>query len=151
MISPTTDCYWLVRTEGSAAEFIASTLSVAAMNDITEAVLVSADFDTDIQANISLDFVVSALQEHLEGEAIVYESFNPLYIPSSIEAIDDVMEGISEDTMKFTGMDGSPYTMKTLGVTQHDREIISAKVTYKPFDLPSYNDIIKEQSELRLN
>jgi hypothetical protein len=153
MINPTNiECYWMVHAEGEAAEYVASSFSLSSMNDIKEAVLISNDYSNDIQATVSLDETLTLMKAQLPSEVIEHSMLNPLYMPSTPEQIDQVMgESPDENMMAFTGMDGSPFTIKTVGVSLNEREILSAKLSWRPFDLPTYSDIIREQANLKLN
>jgi len=154
MIIPPTSCFWMVRVEGDAAEFVAHTLSTSAMSDIHEAVLISDDFKSDIEGTNSMDDVIEYLKQSVPNEDTLVESFdvNPLYIPATPEQLDSVLEGdIRSENLSFTGMDGSPFTLKMVEVTDGDREIIQGKLTCRPFDLPSYSEILQGQKDVRLN
>lgn len=151
MITPPTDIFWTVRVEDEAAEFVTSTLSLSSMADIKEVVLISDDFNNDIQANITLDDTIQAIASHIESPTIEKTAINPLYWPSSREVIDSVMEGEADsETVAFVGMDGSPFTMKLVDVSIDDRLVIDGKISCKPFELPSYSEIVKNQAELKL-
>ena len=151
MITVPTDCSWLLRVEGEAAEYVTSTLSLGAMNDIKEVVLISDEYSNDIQATISLMETVGHMTAHLDGEVNEKTTVNPLYVPSTAEQIDTVMEGSpGSEMVAFTGMDGSPYTIQMVTVCIGERNVISGKLSCHPFELPSYNEIIRNQANVRL-
>lgn len=152
MITPPTACFYVVRAEGEAAEFVAATLSMGIVADIKVALLVSADYSNDVQAAVGLDSTVDTLKSRLLSPDLTEATeFNPLYIPSTQAAIDDVLDGDEQaETFEFTGMDGSPFTLKTVNVATADHDVIEGKVACKPFDLPSYSDIIAAQKVERL-
>lgn len=154
MITPPTDFYWVVRVEGDAAEVVAMTLSASTMADIHEAVLISDDFANDIEATISLDDTVEYLKSLMPTDDLIEMSdVNPLYVPSTPEQLDSVLEGDSRsENLAFTGMDGSPFTLKMVEVSDTaDNHIIQGKLSCRPFDLPTYSEIVKSQASLRLN
>lgn len=152
MITPPTDIFWMVRVEGEAAESVANTLSPSSMSDIKEIVLISDDFNNDIQATITLEEALSVMKAELPTEIIEHSMINPLYVPSSSQQIDDVMDGATGgESMQFIGMDGNPFTMKSVDVTLEDRQIIKGTISCKPFELPSYNEIIRNQAKVKLN
>lgn len=153
MIIPPTDCFWMVRVEGDAAEFVAHALSTSSMCDIHEAVLISQDYKDDISGTNSMDEFVEYLKQSLPHEELVeMTNFNPLYVPSTPAQLDEVLDGdYKSETVAFTGMDGSPFTMKTIGISFDGQNIIQGKLACRPFDLPSYSDILQGQKNVRLN
>jgi len=148
MINPPTDCFFVIQLHGEAAEYVASTLSESTLSDIREAVMISEDFSNDIAAEVSMDNAVLNVKNSLMGEVEELITMNPLYIPSGPDAIRDVLDGdFKSDTLKFTGMDGNPFTLKTTSLTSNDQGVLEAKVACKPFELPSYEDIIAGQTK----
>lgn len=151
MITPPTDCFYIVRAEGEAVEHIMASLSMSAMADITVAVLISKDFSDDMSATIELDQTVEALKSTLGNNLIERVVHNPLYFPSSQDDIDEVLDGeIGSDNFSFVGLDGNPYTLKTVNVAVGELGLIEAKVACKPFDLPCYAEIVAAQGAVRL-
>jgi hypothetical protein len=153
MIIPPTSCFYVIRAEGEAAEYITATLSTGVITDILTAVLVSTDFSNDMQASIGLDNTLTALKNQLlEPNLIRHEVHNPLYIPSSQADIDDALDGCDFETegFRFVGMDGSPFTMKTVSISDEDHAVIEGKISCRPFELPSYSDIILGQKAEKL-
>jgi hypothetical protein len=152
MITPPTNCFYVVRAEGEAAGFVCAALSARVKADIATAVLVSEDFSNDLQATNGFDSTVKIMKAGLVDEDLVESvELNPLYIPSSQEDIDDMLDGdASEDNFHFTGMDGNPFTLKLVSIMSDDKEVIQGKVSCKPFDLPSYTDIVAAQHAIKL-
>ena len=152
MITPPTDSFYVIRAEGDAAELIASTLSMGAMNDIRAVVLLSADFKSDIQATCAMDKAVntvrSALLSPISLEKIKH---NPLYIPSTPQDVDDLMEVTKADRVKFVGMGGNPFIIKSVNLEMDDKLLIEASTNCHPFDLPAYAEIVKLHTDIRLN
>ncbi len=143
MITAPTDCFYVIQVQGDAAEFVAGTLCADVLNDIRSAVLISADFRSDIQAEVSMDENVAALRRRLGGDVTEVVQRNPLYAPATPDEIDDVLEGdMRSKHLSFSGMDGSPFTLKTISLTSNSEEVLQGRITYKAFDLPSYEDIV---------
>jgi len=153
VIELTTDCFYVLQMGGEAAEYVTGLLSEGAMADIAEAVLISKDFKNDIQATISLDSVIDSIKSQLLEENLTTSSLlNPLYIPSSAAAIDEMLDSEGRgDGMRFKGMGGSPFILKSIDVSLNDVCVIDARVECKPFDLPGYTDIIRGQTDILLN
>jgi len=153
MINPPTECFFTMYLEGEAAEFVAATCSESVTSDIKEAILISQDFSNDISATISLDSTVERVKESLAGmELIEHEYINPLYTASTPEQLDTVLEGdVTSEQIAFTGADGNPFTMKMVEVINDNRDLVQAKLSCKPFELPSYNEIMHEHANLKLN
>jgi hypothetical protein len=152
MITPPTDCFYVVRVEGEAVEYVASALSAAVASDILDAVLISTDFKNDIQATLALDKTVDDVKTRLIDDFTEFTTLNPLYIPSSAEEIEEALDGDeTTENMRFVGMDGSPFTIKVVSVSANDRDIIAGKLACRPFDLPPYSELIKAHSDIKLN
>lgn len=152
MITPPTDCFYVIQVKGEAAEFIASTLSPQVIADIQEAVLISENFSNDVQANVSMDATLAVVKQQLHELTTELTEHNPLYVPCSATELDDVLEGdMKTDSLRFTGMDGSPFTMRTVSVLTAAEHVIEGSVSCRPFNLPSYSDIIKAQDNFKLN
>jgi hypothetical protein len=153
MITPPTSCFYLIRAEGEAAEAVSAALSVGVITDIRSAVLISGDFESDMQATVSLDSTIAVLKNQLpQHDLLQSEAHNPLYVPSSGTAIDEVLDGggFGTEGFRFVGMDGSPFTLKTVSVSAADQRVIEGKVSCRPFELPSYTEIIMAQEAERL-
>jgi hypothetical protein len=153
MITPPTECFYMVNMQGEAAELVTAKFSPGSMGDIMEAVLVSEDFNNDIQATIGLDMTIATMKKQLI-ESVVIESsdFNPLYKPSTPEELDDALDGEDQsETFRFISMDGNPFMMKSTRLLHGEQEILMGHVSCHPFDLPSYSDIIAGQKAIKLN
>lgn len=153
MITPPTDSYFMLHLSDEAAEFAASVLSLSAMNDIREAVLVSIDFESDIEAGCAFDDTVHVLKDGILQDTIEYETFNPIWLPSTPEELEgafDSDEG-KTDTVNFTAVDGSPFTMKLTTIAVDDREVMTGKLVCKPFEMPSYTDMMQEHRDMKVN
>ena len=153
MITPPTSCFYVLRVEGEAAEFVTSLVSEGAIADIREAVLISKDYSNDIQATLSMDAAVKSIAAHLvEANLLTTACFNPLYIPSSPAAIDEMLDLESQsEGIRFKGMNGSPFIIKTLSITLDDKNVINGQLECNPFELPNYTDIIQGQRNKLLN
>lgn len=143
MITPPTDFFFVVHVQGEAAEAVAETISLGSMADIKEAVLISDDYENDFVAHMGMDVTIDGLKAGLFGDIEQLTTMNPLYIPSTRDEVDAVLEeaGNEDENLRFIGPDGSPFTMKTISVIGTD-SLIMGKVQCKPFDMPSYKEII---------
>lgn len=153
MIIPPTECFYVVHTEGDAAECVAASFSEGSMSDIKQVVLVSEDFDSDIQATVSLDNTVEHVKRSMGPRDLTEKStFNPLYIPSSLEAIESVFDNdVKLEGYKFTGLDGNPFTLKTVSLEDGQDGLLFGKVVCRPFDLPPYSEVISAHVNAKLN
>lgn len=125
-----------------AAHAIASLLSPSTALDIIDVTLVSEDFESDIAALNQLDSVVKSITPLL-GIPEIEEKFNPLYFPSKIEAVDELLDiNMKNDAMRFTGFDNNPFTIKQINVSADGANVLIGRAIYHPFDLPSYADIV---------
>lgn len=153
MITPPTKSFFVIHVSGMAADFISDKFSPEVTSDIREAVLISDDFETDIEAHHGMDKALTKLRKPLGRSLAIETKYNPLYIPSTPEAIDNVMESDTADNFRFTGFDGNPFTMKSVSIGRADNQgdLISARVACHQFDLPSYAEIIEAQEHKVIN
>lgn len=153
MITPPTKSFFVIHVTGEAADFITNRFSPGVTSDIREAVLISEDYDTDIEAHNGLDDAVELVRGQLRlGDARTATStkHNPFYVPSSLAELDSMLEGEGEDT-KFVGFDGNPYTMKSIEIVSDGTPVVSARVACHQFELPSYSEILDAQENKVIN
>lgn len=149
MITPQ-KTFFVIHTRGDVTDRIMSKLSPRTAADIEEVTLASKDAD-DITTQALMDDTVQKLCEGL-GDISVETVLNPLYIPSSREEIDEVMDAVEgSDNFKFTAMGGNPFIMKSIDVTHDEEQLIQATATCHEFQLPTYSEIIDAQKKARLN
>ena len=153
MITPPTKSFFVIHISGEAADYITNKFSPEVTSDIREAVLISDDYETDIEAHNSMDSAVDGVKKQLRKGRIKMEmetKHNPLYIPSTPEQLENVLEDLG-DNFKFTGFDGNPFTMKSVAITSNDKQLVNARVSCHQFDLPTYSEIISGQENKVLN
>lgn len=144
-------CFFVVKAREEAAQVVAAELSQSASSDIIEATLVSADFQYDIGVLLGMDAVIKHTAAGLH-ETTVTEQFNPLFLPQLLPELDDMLElQMKSDSVRFTGMDGSPFTIKMTGVKHDEETLIVGKAQYHPFDLPTYPEIVETHEHTRFN
>lgn len=153
MIIAPTPCYFVIKAEGEAASHVVSEVSPLVGNDIMTAVLVSADFESDIQAVHYMDTATAHITAQTPAEAIETKTeYNPLYIPGDMSSVDEMLNlDPRNDGIRFVGMSGNPYLLKTVEVKNGDEQLIVGKVEYRPFDIPGYNEIVESRSSTHLN
>lgn len=151
MISQTRFCFYSVTLFDEAAQQLSTEISTASALDILEATLVSEEFEYDIGAILALDAAVNSLQFGLPNVEKI-EKFNPMFVPAPVEELDDMMEPqVATDAVKFTGMDGNPFTIKMVNVEIDGQKLLSGKAQFYPFDLPSYSEIIQSHEQRIIN
>jgi len=156
MITPPTKSFFVIHIAGEAADFITNTFSPEVTSDIREAVLISDDYETDIEAHNRLDDAVNVVRkklrkQHPRGKLAIETKHNPLYVPSTQDELDSVLEGEESDNFRFVGFDGNPFTMKSIEIIANNNPIVSARVACHQFDLPSYSEIVNAQEHKVLN
>lgn len=153
MIQPPVPCFYLFKVEGEVAKSVAEEISPAAAADIQLAAFISGDFDVDINAVKSLDAAITHVKTiSLMDDAPSQEVYNPLYVPSTMEKIDEML--LLEpraDNIYFVGMNSNPYTLKTVEVSVGDEQVLAARIEYRPFEIPGYSDIVEQNKNARLN
>lgn len=152
MITAPTQSFYVIRASGEAAELIASVFSPGAMGDITDVIVLSNNFSNDIEPMNEMDASLSTIKEGLSSDIVENVQFNPLYIPMSLDELDDalVIEQKS-DSVQFSAMNGNPFAVKIVEISSQDEQLITASVSYQQFDLPGYEQIMHNQKNLVLN
>jgi hypothetical protein len=150
MIIPPTKSFYVVHVQREATDQVMEKLSPSTAPDIKEIIMISDDFPEDIQAQNEMDFTVKQLSSKLENITID-TIHNPLYIPASIEQIDEVLEADGEDNFRFIGMEGNPFTLKSTKIFRGNEDILEARVACHAFELPPYSEIIRLQENKVLN
>lgn len=153
MITPPTKSFFVMHISGEAADYITNKFSPEVTSDIREAVLISDDYENDIEATNSMDSAVDVVKKQLKKGRIKMQTetkHNPLYVPSTPEQLENVLEDLG-DNFKFTGFDGNPFTMKSVEITSNDKQLLAARVSCHQFDLPTYSEIISGQENKVLN
>ena len=153
MIIPPTDFFYVVQASGEAAEVVAATLSEGSVNDITEVVLISDDFTDDIQATHGLDQTLENVKKNLLDQDLTEETdHNPLYKPSTQDELDAVLDAEPRsENYRFIGMNNNPFIMKATRICSGDHDVLLGHVSCKPFELPSYGDIMAARANVRIN
>lgn len=144
MIIAPTSCYFVVKTDGEAAGNAVTKISPRVSADIVSAILISADFDSDIQAVQLMDQVASRILEQVPTSNVeTLVKYNPLFVPSTVDSVDEVLHlEPHRDSIRFIGLDGNPFLFKTIEVKSEGQQLLLGKVEYRPFDMPSYSEII---------
>ncbi|WP_407303478.1 hypothetical protein [Acinetobacter sp.] len=149
MITPTTKSFFVVHIDGDPIDFIMEKLSPSTASDVSSIMLISSDFNSDIEATNMMDVNIDHLVEGLDTRK--EEIFNPLFIPSSVDEIDAVLQCEGEENYKFVGFEGNPFIMKNVNVHHGEMNIIEGSVACHAFDLPSYPEIVALQETRMLN
>lgn len=157
MITPPTPSYFVVRVEGEAAESVTAVLSEGAIADVLGITLISADFESDIQASISMDATITSIRTQLLDQTITEEvTYNPLYIPATVEQVEDMLDMDDDDLkaehVRFVGMDGNPFAIKQVMLTSETRgDVLMGTLACKQFELPPFQDVVKAHKKILLN
>ena len=153
MITPPTKSFFVIHIDGEAADFITNKFSPGVTSDIREAVLISDDYDTDIEAHNRLDDAVGLVRKQLRKghkKLAIETRHNPLYVPATQDELDSMLEGDGEEA-RFVGFEGNPFTMKSVEIVSGGRPIVSARVACHQFELPSYAEILDAQERKVIN
>lgn len=152
MIEAPTACFFTAKAMGEGAQAIMSEISPAAAIDIVELTLISTDFSSDIAALNSLADNVKHVGDLMPDDLSIEEKFNPLYIPCAMEEVDQVLDiHLRNDSLRFTGFSGNPYTVKLIDMRKDDAPLVTFSAQFHPFELPLYNDIVEAHEHFRPN
>lgn len=149
--------YFLIKIAGDAVEDVAAAISPKTALDIDSMSLISREFNSDISAIAHLDNSIGSIAKinKRNGKKVaIDEWYNPLYLPNSMEKIEQLFDtsSTSASTLTYTGdgHDANPFAIKSISLKCGDDIAITAKVACKPFDLPSYNEIVDNQQSTLL-
>lgn len=146
MITPPTKSFFVIRIHGEAADVVSTKLSPSIASDVRESVLISDDYSEDIEAQNELDKAIQQFKQGLDADVTVTVEHNPLYFPSSKEQIESVLESHEDgDMFRFIGMDGNPFTLKTILISKNDEPLLEGRVACHQFDLPTYSELFEAQ------
>lgn len=149
MIQAPTPAFYIVRATGEAAELIASVFSPGSMSDITDVIVLSKEFTNDIEPINELDESLRTMKEGLSTDLIENCKFNPLFVPMSIDDLDEALEVEQRsDHVQFSAMDGNPFAVKIIEFSTPLEPLLTATVSYQQFDLPGYAQIMDKQNTL---
>ncbi len=152
MITPEVPSFYVIRATGEAAELITSVFSPSTMADVLEVVVVSHEFSNDIEPLNEVAESLSLINEGLISTVKQTTEFNPLYVPSTAEQIDEAIDAdVIGDVTKFIAMDGNPYAIASTKIETESGPLLTAVVRYNEFEIPSYDSVIKSCDELRIN
>lgn len=152
MIESPTQSFYIITASGEAAELITATFSIGTMADIVDVIVLSKEFSNDIEPINEMDTTLETIKEGLGSVFVEHVKFNPLFIPMKMSDLDDALEVESKnDNISFMAMNGDPFAIKIVELAANEEPLITATVRYHQFDLPSYEDIMKNQSSLLLN
>jgi hypothetical protein len=155
MITAPTSCFFMLRAESEAAQQVVAEFAPRSANDIESVVLVSADFESDVNADVSLTTSmdhITSLSCITADRLDVQSTYNPLYVPGTMSSIDETLNlDARHDNIRFVGMNGNPYTLKIIEVKDGDDTMIAAKIEYRQFEIPSYSDIVQANKSTVLN
>lgn len=152
MIETSSPCFYIIQANDEAAEIITSGFSIRTTNDISSVTVRSKDFANDIEPINELDSALDMIKSSLAGPQEEHTRFNPLFFLLPDEVLDEALQlDPNTNEVHFFGLDGNPFGLKITDISINDELIISGMVTYRQFDLPTYEEIIKNQSIKRLN
>lgn len=153
MITPPTDAFYVVRASGEAAQLITAAFSPAVMYDIVNVIMLSKDYDNDIEPINELDGSLDTIRSGLSVTTLENTEFNPLYIPSPISELDEALDvSLKSSSVQFTAMNGNPFAVKSVEIfTEMHEPLISATVSYHAFELPPYEVIVESQTTQLMN
>lgn len=149
MITPNVDCFFYVEVEKDLAELIAKTLSSKIMADIDKAVLLSKDYPEDMKATLDFDKIMDLLKVFSKLKTEKQDSQNPLYYPNSMDEIQNGLDDdLSGENFYFSFMEGNPFAIKKTKLNCNGVVIADGTLCFKPYDLPSYPEIVKHNKVL---
>ena len=152
MIEAPTPCFFTGFLRDEAAQFMMQDLFPSVASDIEEISIISEDFDTDIEALVGLDDTAGRIKMLVASDVDISEKFNPLFIPQTLDAVDEVLESnMKNDHLKFVAFNGNPFTLKHVEMKKNDVHLVTFQAQFHPFDLPAYSEIISSYEQFLPN
>lgn len=147
--------FYVIHAVGEAAELITSVFSAGCMGDIANVTVLSREYNNDIEPINEMDATIETIKSGLGSLLVENVTFNPLYIPMSIDALDEALDvEVKNDAVRFAAMEGNPFAIKTTniktGIDGQD-ELLAGTVAYQQFELPEYQHIMDKQLNSRLH
>jgi hypothetical protein len=146
MITPPvlTPCFYTVLFEKQVSQELMKIMAPLKGGDVDQVLMTSGDFTSDIEATVELEAGVNKI---MESAAIVFDrqlTFNPLYLPMSKDQLGDGLEVDKQGEIQSVAGFANPYIASHLQLSANEcPDIVDAKVCYKQFPLPSFNEIFE--------
>lgn len=152
MIEAPTTCFFTGILNDETAQLVMQDFFPSIASDIKQLTLLSADFQTDIEALNSLDDATKRIKSIVFDEISLSEKFNPLFIPRSLDAVDDVLDASAKsDNLKFVEFNGNPFIVKQVELKRDDEKVGVFLAQHHPFELPAYSEIISSYEQFLPN
>lgn len=153
MINDQKDSFYILNATGEVAETLTSIFSSRSLKDIESITVLSKLFNNDIEPINELNNSIETLKETISSGFKETSEFNPLYFPTSVEAIDDVLEPLEvSGNFKFSGMNGNPFAIMSKDInSENDKLLIHSLTCYRQFELPTYDELKANQKSFLLN
>jgi hypothetical protein len=135
-------CYYTCIAASQVAEAVVQHLNEGLVLDIESIGIVSKTYQNDVEPLVAIQNFTEMMSEELINVKAETE-YNPLYIPSSQDTVDEVFSVESPEKVEFTGMKSNPFAIRLDQITDaRQNTIFESIVRYEEFELPTYSDVI---------
>jgi hypothetical protein len=147
MITPpaTVASFYTVLFERPGAQELMKIIAPLKGTDIEQVLITSLDIGTDLQAMEELQRSVTIVMEQVGEPYDNTVTFNPLYLPMDSATLEEKLEVDTEGTIVSVDGFTNPFIAMSLQIASEScPDVVDAKVCYKQFMLPPYNEILTE-------
>lgn len=113
--------------------------------DIEQVLITSLDISSDMAAMSELE---KCVQSVVDGIGVPYDkqiTFNPLYLPIESHKLEETLDLDNEGDISAVSGFTNPFIVMSLQVACDDSPTeVDAKVCFKQFELPSFNEMLAE-------
>lgn len=119
--------------------------------DIENVLITSLDLKSDVLAIVECQETVQKVAEAFSKEFEKTVDFNPIYLPNRTDLFENVEYDQEGDLTTVAGF-GNPFITAHIKYNAPEQpDFIDASVCYKQFELPSVNELLKNEGKVLLS
>lgn len=139
-------CFYTVLFERPASPELMKLMAPLKGGDIDQVLITSKDISSDVLATFELE---EAVKKVVAGTGLEFDrimSFNPIYLPMDPNDLAEKLEVDKGGDIESVAGFSNPFIASHLQLSTETRpDAIDAKVCYKQFPLPQFNEMVEKQ------
>lgn len=112
--------------------------------DIDQVLITSVDIPSDMAAMAELEKCIQHIVHNIGLSCNTQITFNPLYLPIESAVLEEALDLDNEGDISAVSGFTNPFVVVSLQVDCNDAHEVDAKVCYKQFQLPPFNEMLAE-------
>lgn len=139
-------CFYTVLFERPATPELMKLMAPLKGGDIEQVLVTSKDISSDVLATSELE---AGVQQIMAGAKLEFDrqmSFNPIYLPMDPDDLAEKLEVDKDGDIQAVAGFSNPFISAHLQLSTESRpDVVDAKVCYKQFPLPQFNEMLETQ------